>query len=272
MPTTYTHYRFGKDVLLNLPDPYKKTALEKRELFDIGLHGPDILFYYYPVCYNHVNQMGVKLHKKPAEEFFEHAAMVIRNKSNKTAGEAYIYGFICHFALDSVCHKYIEKIIEVSGIGHSEIEMELDRRLMEEDGLDPLTYVPIHHILPLKKSAFVIAPFFEGINDNEVLKALKGMRWALKQLMPLGRFKDKIVKTALKAAGLEKKYGLFMSHKANERCDPYCRLLEEKYNECISFAVRLICGYKEYLEGRKELSTEFNDTFSCGDNWRDIQL
>ena len=272
MPTTYTHYRFGKDVLLNLPDPYKKTALEKRELFDIGLHGPDILFYYYPVCFNHVNQMGVKLHKKHAGEFFEHAAKVIKEKNNNISGEAYIYGFICHYALDSVCHKYIEKIIEVSGIGHSEIEMELDRRFMEEDGLDPLTYVPIHHILPLKKSAYVIAPFFEGIKMDEVLKALKGMRWGLKQLMPLNKFKDVVVRIGLKAAGLEKKYGLFMSKKANGKCDPYCRILKEKYNECITFAVKLICDYKEYLECGGELPLEFNDTFSCGDNWQDIQL
>ena len=272
MPTTYTHYRFGKDVLLNLPDQLRKTAEDKRELFDIGLHGPDILFYYYPVCYNHVNQTGVKLHKKPAYDFFEHAAKIINKKKHNVSGEAYIFGFICHYALDSVCHKYIEKIIEVSGIGHSEIEMELDRRLMEKDGLDPLTYVPVHHILPLKKSAYVIAPFFEGIKPEEVLQSLKGMRWALKQLMPLNKIKDVIVRSALKIAGLESKYGLFMSHERNKKCDPYCSILEEKYNECISFAVKLICGYKEYLEGKENLSLEFNDTFSCGDNWRDIQL
>ena len=272
MPTTYTHYRFGKDVLRNLPDNIKKTAEDKRELFDIGLHGPDILFYYRPFYYNRVNQTGVKLHKKSAYQFFEHGKEVINKEYNSKSGEAYIYGFICHYALDSVCHKYIEKIIDVSGIGHSELEMELDRKLMVEDGLDPLIYVPIHHILPLKKSAYIIAPFFEDISDKEVLSALKGMRWALKQLMPLNRFKDVIVRNVLKIVGLKNKYGLFMSHKANIKCEPYCCILEDKYNECISFAVKLIEEYKDYIDGKTVLIDEFNDTFGCGEKWQDIQL
>ena len=59
---------------------------------------------------------------------------------------AYIYGFICHFALDSECHPYVEKMIQKSGIGHSEIEMEFDRYLLIEDKFDPLTYRQTEHI------------------------------------------------------------------------------------------------------------------------------
>lgn len=44
MPTTYTHYKFGKEVLETLPHPLQSSIENHRELFDIGLHGPDILF------------------------------------------------------------------------------------------------------------------------------------------------------------------------------------------------------------------------------------
>ena len=59
--------------------------------------------------------------------FFEHAVKVIETSRDRSAARAYIYGVICHFALDSECHKYVEKMIQVSGISHGEIEMELDQ-------------------------------------------------------------------------------------------------------------------------------------------------
>ena len=45
MPTTYAHFRFGNDVLKVLPDEMKKTINKNIELYNIGLHGPDILIY-----------------------------------------------------------------------------------------------------------------------------------------------------------------------------------------------------------------------------------
>ena len=44
MPTTYAHYKFGKEVISALPRPLRSTVENHRELFDIGLHDPDILF------------------------------------------------------------------------------------------------------------------------------------------------------------------------------------------------------------------------------------
>lgn len=272
MPTTYTHYKFGKDVLLNLPEPLRKTIDTRRELFDIGLHGPDLLFYYYPLSYNHVNKTGVKLHKKCAAEFFMHAKEVIQSADDKIGAKAYIYGVVCHYALDSVCHKYVEKIIHVSGYGHSEIEMEWDRRVMEADGLNPLIYVPVKHLHPSKRNAKVIAPFYEGIKEGEIYKASKGMVWALNELMPLSPYKDVIVKKALKLVNLETKYGLFMSVNENKKLDRYIDILDSVYEETIDFAVQLIDEYRSFLTAKEPLSKDFNDCFGCGTKWRNIQL
>ncbi len=41
MPTTYAHYKFGKEVISALPRPLRSTVENHRELFDIGLHGHD---------------------------------------------------------------------------------------------------------------------------------------------------------------------------------------------------------------------------------------
>ena len=47
MPSTYAHRRFGADVLERLPAELQEKIAPYRELYDIGLHGPDLLFYYH---------------------------------------------------------------------------------------------------------------------------------------------------------------------------------------------------------------------------------
>ena len=84
-----------------LPRPLQKSIEVNRELFDIGLHGPDILFYYQVFSKNHVNGLGYKMHDQMADAFFKRAVEVIGASEDKGAARAYIYGFICHFALDS---------------------------------------------------------------------------------------------------------------------------------------------------------------------------
>ena len=46
MPAFYAHYRFGCDVLKQLPEDIRSICTAHRGLFDIGLHGPDIYFFY----------------------------------------------------------------------------------------------------------------------------------------------------------------------------------------------------------------------------------
>lgn len=175
MPTTYTHYRFGKDVLDALPRRIRTAMETNRELFDIGLHGPDILFYYRALIPNSVSGQGYGMHKQMADLFFERAKKVIADADDKTMSRAYIYGFICHFALDSECHPYVEKMIQKSGIGHSEIEMEFDRYLLTEDKFDPLTYRQTEHIHATEKNAKVVAPFFDHVTAQQARKALTGL-------------------------------------------------------------------------------------------------
>ena len=74
-----------------------------------------------------VNQQGHTVHENFADTFFEHAVSVIEKAEDPAAARVYIYGVICHFALDSECHPYIEKMIRESGISHCELEMEFDR-------------------------------------------------------------------------------------------------------------------------------------------------
>lgn len=49
MPSTYAHYRMGQQVRTMLDGNEKKIVEKYPQLYLIGLHGPDILFYYKPL-------------------------------------------------------------------------------------------------------------------------------------------------------------------------------------------------------------------------------
>ena len=58
MPSTYAHYRFGEDIKRQLYGREKLIIEKYQDLFEIGLHGPDILFYYKPLKGNKINEVG----------------------------------------------------------------------------------------------------------------------------------------------------------------------------------------------------------------------
>lgn len=273
MPTTYAHYKFGRDVIGALPKQLQKTIESNRELFDIGLHGPDIFFYYKVLTQNHVNMTGYELHDQPAHAFFLHSAKVIGKLNDKDAAQAYIYGFICHFSLDSECHKYIEKMIHTSGISHSEIEMEFDRMLLSEDQIEPVSYLATNHIKPTEKNATVIASFFDDVTAKEVKKALSSMLSIHKLLLAPNPGKRRFLFGAMKLLGQYKsKHGMVMSLEPNPACQDYCRLLKKLYQGAVPLAAGLILKYQKLLNGKGELPPRFQETFGPGEKWQDLPL
>lgn len=63
MPSTYAHYRLGQDVLSRLTGNLERLAKENYDSFALGLHGPDLLFYYRPLTNNKTNAIGYAIHE-----------------------------------------------------------------------------------------------------------------------------------------------------------------------------------------------------------------
>ena len=148
MPSTYAHYRFGRDVMASTNGDVCRDIVENLDLYNIGLHGPDILFYHDALVRNRVNSADFAMHDRPGREFFGPARDVLSEMENQSAGRAYLYGFICHFMLDSECHPYIEEKISESRVSHTRIESEFDRAFLERDGFDPFRKDLTAHIHP----------------------------------------------------------------------------------------------------------------------------
>lgn len=263
MPTTYTHYSFGQEVLKGL-NAEKQSIIEKyKELFDVGLHGPDLLFYYNALSKNEVNRYGSALHKLPGSFFFENAVKVIDKQEEQEAYYAYVYGFLCHYVLDVYCHGYIDEKIEASGITHAEIEAELDRELLVMAGKNPVKQKLTGHIKPSEESAAVIQSFFDNIDEKQIYKCMKDMVFYLNALVAPSKLKRGFIFKALKLAGCyEGMHGLIINYEKNPKCADSTEKLLSLYNEAMEKAVELIGELQACVDENAPLDDFYRYNFS----------
>lgn len=261
MPAIYAHNQFGNRVLKTLDAKEKKAALTHLRQFRIGLQGPDYLFFYRPFMKNEINSTGYRIHQRPAKEFIENAKEVIKEKGTNSPEYAYILGFICHFALDSECHPYVEKQIEKTGVGHIEIESEFEKFLMRKNGEEPLSY-PAGKTFPTdKKTAEVIAEFYDGISEKEAWKSLRSMKMYKDILVAPCNLKRSVIDKIMRLTGhYEEIQGHMLRPKDNPKCEESNRGLYERFLGAVPLAKKLMEDFNSYLAG-EALSEHFDRNF-----------
>ena len=252
MPTTYAHYRFGLQVAERLPEDLKQIVYENPELFYTGVHGPDILFYFIPWAVNPVNALGNEMHEWSGKKWFSMAAEVVNGSGFDRRDLAYVFGYLCHFALDRQAHAIVDLEAERVGSTHTEIEAELDRILLVRDGYDPIRKVLTKHLHPSKANAKVIAKFCPGVSVQQVLVAQKMNVFFLNQLVSPLRLKRQFLFGLLKAAGMYEGYkGLFINYQPNPACQEPVEKLLVRYDNAIPEAVTFITEFADNARGEK---------------------
>ena len=174
MPTTYTHDLFGKKIYRQLPEEIRKVIRKNGNLFRIGLHGPDILFY--DLLNEKVSSVGVEMHKIPAASFFLRGMSIVRRTGDERL-LAYLLGFGCHYLLDSSCHPFVDETAEKKILSHTLLEKEFDRKLMVETNRNPHHYYPSDCIVPRMAYAKVIHCMFPEITAKNIFVSLKMMKF-----------------------------------------------------------------------------------------------
>ena len=260
MPTTYAHYKFGMEVLDKLDGNLKKIIENNIELYNIGLHGPDILFYYHPLKSNDISAMGHTIHSKIANDFFENARRVILRSKDYDASLSYIAGFICHYMLDSQCHPYIRQ--NEDKFSHNEIEAELDRAVMLNNNLNPLSHKRTFHLNSNEKNAQCISEFLDKVTGDDVLKVLKSMKFYLNLLVAPGKIKRSILIGALKISGnYDSMIGLILKHEPEKDFEKINENLLCLYKKAIEPTASLIEEYCNNLKNTEKINQRFNRNF-----------
>ena len=273
MPSTYAHYVFGRRLLSMYPEPLAAQIRAARPLFDIGVHGPDLLFYFKPLFSNAVNSIGYSMHGRPASEFFGPAKEVYQRAENKRESLAYLMGFVSHFALDSACHGYIENKIRVSNVRHTEIESEFDRTLLLAEGKEPLSARLTEHIAATRENAAVIAPFFKKATQAQVYKALRSMRFYNNLLRAPHFPKRQLVLAALRLSGnYTEMHGMMIAKKPIPACKDSNLRLSKLFEKALAACVPLCEEYIAYLRGEGDLPAAFSAAFGPAPGWENIPV
>ena len=249
MPTTYAHDLFGKMVDHRLDPEIQEKIKKYQTTYQIGLHGPDILFYVRPFHKNRFNQMAHRLHREEAAGFFERG----RELYQKTGNEeilVYLLGFICHFMLDSTCHGYVGRFEKQTGISHAEIETELDRYLMIESGKEPRVYLPASVLDDSEENCRVIARMFPSVTPKQIHRALEGQKLYDRLLTCKNPMKEKVVLGGMHVLGcydiLE---GQVMRKKANPACRESTTRLMELYQKALDETPAILENLYQCLYG-----------------------
>ncbi len=257
MPACYAHYRFGAKALKELSISIQKTVQKNRELYDIGVHGPDILFFYRPLKRNEVNAYGNTIHHESASIFFKKARTIYAKNADKEAMLAYLLGFVAHFALDTTDHPYIAKKMEVSKVSHFAIESEYERHLMATDDKKGVAF----KIEPSRYNAKIISRFYPQFSEDVIYKAIKGTKDYNELLVCFDARKKAVLATLMSLVNVKDlKDHLVIKDKRVECLDSDLRLDKLEVKALLLFK-ELAVNIIGYLNGQGQLDERFDQTF-----------
>lgn len=218
MSATYAHYRFGAAMLGKMPADVSKTAKRHRRMFDVGLHGPDLFFFYRPAFSTKVGRLGNKFHRQTGREFFSRVCRNLRMEPCEE-GQAYLYGTLCHYVLDSHSHPLVEQLSWDGIASHARIEAEFDRFLLEQDGKNPPFGMRLtKHMKLTDRECKIVSGFYPGADGRIIRESLQGMVRIRKAMeMAEGPARRAVIKTMSMASET------FRDMVITPEPDPVCR-------------------------------------------------
>ncbi len=260
MPSTYAHYRFGVQMLAGMPGDVRRTIQRFRQLFDMGLHGPDIFFYASPLLPGGASALGGKFHSQTGEEFFTRVCRGLRLDPSE-AGAAYLYGVLCHYCLDSVCHPYIRTVAEKGEVTHTRLETEFERLLLEKDGKVPACSQDLSQHLHLTAGECeTVARFYPGASRGTVRESVSAMNFYTKLFAAPEGMRRSILRKGVEVAG--KRFGDFlMEEKPNALCRSYLPELLECWEQAAARFPEMLSQLQAHMTYGAAFGEEFREKF-----------
>ena len=272
MPTTYAHWRFGDKCIRMLPDDLQNIILNNRAIFDYGVHGPDIFFYYNCLKHNEVNRYGSAMHDIPYKDTLAQIKENFKKTENKDMALSYLLGFTCHFTLDSYCHGFIEKVDETMPYSHGKIESQFDRYLLIKDGFNPVTKSVTDMFHPDKKMAKVISGLFNKFDEDIIYKTLKDQKLYLNLLKDNSDIKRFFLTTAMDIAKVPSFKDLLITKEKVEELKPVNIRLNKYFDMALKHYPVLADSLIGYLSDKNELNTYFKHNFSFKKDYRNLEI
>ncbi len=257
MPTNYAHYRFGTQALSQMSPDLQRPIQRFRRMFDMGLHGPDLLLYYNPLMQNELSALSRQLHSQSGREFFIQAIDVLKATPSEAA-RAYLYGLLCHYCLDSVCHPLVHSETDAGAFGHIELEVEFDRFLLDLDGMVPPCRQDMSRHMKLTRGECVtVAQFYPNVSPEAIHRCVTTMAAGTRVLAGKHR---KLLGKALSLLPGNAIQHLMLPH-ANHKCFHLNSAMLDRYAQaCLRFPA-MVEQLTAHLDYNAPLGEEFDPSF-----------
>lgn len=260
MPSHYAHYRFGAAALNKMPADLRRTAKRFRRLYDVGLHGPDFFFFYNPLMKNRFDALGSQLHLQSGKAFFSRVCRNLRLDPSEEA-QAYLYGVLCHYVLDSLCHPLVNAQVEAGTAGHGEIEMEFDRFLLELDGkVPPHTQDISRHMQLTPRERQIVARFYPGTTQQTVAIGLNNMALSTRAFAAKTPAARKLLSGGVGVAG-KRPQDFFIPESPNPLCAHLDEPLLTRYQQAEDLFPELLLQLYSHMTYNAPLGEAFAPIF-----------
>ncbi len=259
MPAIYAHRAFGEDVRRRLDGARFPEIGACPDSFALGLHGPDPLFYYHPLRANAVSRRGNRLHEESAAPFFLRAKETLAGRHTPAADVAYLYGFVCHFALDSVCHPEVARRMEEHSLSHAAVEAAFERAVLHRDGLDHRARIA-DHVRASEENISALAAYC-SIEEREAKQAIRSMISCSRLLRAPNGAKRALLTAALRLAGSKSVIDMIVPARPSPQARQAAEALLPCYDRALRKAEELLENYRACLFSDGTLDIRFTSNY-----------
>ena len=257
MPSIYAHLRFGDAAKPALPREVQLLARNFPRLFELGLQGPDLFFYYNPFFPNKLSPLGRQLHQQSGQTFFDEAVARVR-KAPSDAVKAYLFGVLGHYCLDSCCHPYVHEAEAAGEARHTEMESDFDRFLMRRDRIEnPARHSLVRHLQLTKGECTAVAGFYGDVAPSAIRQCVRHMCWVNRLATTRHRKTAKVVLSLGGKVGTD----MLIPQRANSRCRKTNPALLERYQQGLERYPALAVQLSHALETGEPLGMDFTAAF-----------
>lgn len=226
MPAVVSHYLLAEKVYKDLQDFAPKISINKNAFF-WGSFGPDIFLVHRVMPWQKgksLTHISTRMHNYPAEKILNYIAAYSKSSDNNyisTISQSYAFGFITHYALDSIAHPYVlslsEKLSVMCGgihtsLCHNQIESVIDTLYLKHEKNIKISNFKlqktapydrdVHEIIAKVLHGFFVANEFGNIPEEEIIKAQNDWRKILVLMNDRYSIKKRAAKIGEKALKL----------------------------------------------------------------------
>ena len=254
MPANYALHRFGAEALNCLPEHQQRPIRRFRRLYNGGLHGADLFFYFRPMMPGPVGELYHTYHSMTGREFFAQAVELLKQNPSEGA-VACLYGLLANYCLSAQLTPLFRDAMAAGNLSRTELEVELDRYLLCRDGRVPAHQEDTASGLHLTRGECVtMSLFFPPATAANLYSAYQSMvRWSTRMAGKKRGMTDILLKLTK---------GTFAHQMMADHANHKCLHLDGAMAECFDKALGCYGEMARQLTAFREEGIPLGDLFA----------